>query len=121
MIAHELTAFYGIGHARTLAIILPSTYTKKFDQKKEKLAQYAERVFNIQQGSVEEKAKAAIQKTEDFYHSLGIKTRLRDYTNVYEGFSQQVAKSLTEHGLTALGEHQDITPEVAAEIVEMAY
>ena len=121
MIAHELTAFYGIDHARTLAIILPSAYTRKFEQKKDKLAQYAERVFNIQQGTVEEKAKAAIQKTEEFYHSLGINTRLRDYTDSYEGFSQQVAKSLTEHGLTALGEHQDITPEIAAEIVEMAY
>ncbi len=121
MIAHELTAFYGIDHARTLAIILPSAYTKKFETKKEKLAQYAERVFNIQEGTMEEKAKAAIQKTEDFYQSLGIKTRLRDYTDTYKGFSQKVAQSLTDHGMTALGEHQDITPEVAAEIVEMAY
>ncbi len=121
MIAHELTAFYGIDHARTLAIILPSAYTKKFEQKKEKLAQYAARVFGITEGNLEERAKMAIQKTEAFYQSLGIKTRLRDYTDSYEGFSQKVADSLTEHGMTALGEHQDITPHVAAEIVEMAY
>ncbi|WP_350287421.1 iron-containing alcohol dehydrogenase [uncultured Croceitalea sp.] len=121
VIAHELTAFYGIDHARTLAVILPSAYTKKFEQKKEKLAQYAERIFNMQDGTLEEKAKFAIHKTEEFYQSLGIKTRLRDYTDTYEGFSHKVAKSLTEHGLTALGEHQDITPEIAAEIVEMAY
>ena len=70
---------------------------------------------------LDEKAKAAIQKTEAFYQSLGIKTRLRDYTDEYEGFSQKVAKSLTDHGLLTLGEHRDITPEVAAEIVEMAY
>ena len=121
MIAHELTAHYGIDHARTLAVILPSAYEKQFEQKKEKLAQYAERVFDVKEGSVEEKAKAAIQKTEAFYQSLGIKTRLRDYTDEYEGFSQKVAKSLTDHGLLTLGEHRDITPEVAAEIVEMAY
>ncbi len=121
VIAHELTAFYGIDHARTLAVILPSAYEKKFEQKKEKLAQYAERVFNIQEGTVEEKAKTAIQRTESFYQSLDIKTRLRDYTDDYEGFSLKVANSLTEHGLTALGEHQDITPKVAAEIVEMSY
>ncbi|MBW1296459.1 iron-containing alcohol dehydrogenase [Aquimarina litoralis] len=121
MIAHELTAFYGIDHARTLAVILPSAYTKKFDQKKEKLAQYAERIFNVLEGTTEEKARIAIQKTEEFYQSLGIDTKLRDYTADYEGFSAKVAKNLKDHGMTALGEHQDITPEVAAEIVEMAY
>ncbi|EAY29286.1 iron-containing alcohol dehydrogenase [Microscilla marina] len=121
MIAHELTAHYGIDHARTLAIILPSAYTKKFDQKKEKLAQYAERVFNIQTGTVEEKAKVAIQKTEEFFHSLGIKTKLSDYTDNYQGFGDTVAENLKAHGMVKLGEHRDITPEVAAEIVEMAY
>ncbi len=121
VIAHELTAFYGIDHARTLAIILPSAYEKKFEQKKEKLAQYAERVFNITEGTLKEKAKSAIQRTERFYQSLDIKTRLQDYTDDYEGFSLKVANSLTEHGLTALGEHKDITPEVAAEIVKMSY
>ncbi|MEL7004266.1 MAG: iron-containing alcohol dehydrogenase [Bacteroidota bacterium] len=121
MIAHELTAHYGIDHARTLAIILPSAYEKKFEQKKEKLAQYGERVFGINEGSTEEKAKKAIEATEKFYHSLGIKTRLSEYTDDYQGFSEKVAKSLKDHGLTQLGEHRDITPEVAAEIVEMAY
>ncbi|WP_299217282.1 iron-containing alcohol dehydrogenase [uncultured Aquimarina sp.] len=121
MIAHELTAFYGIDHARTLAVILPSAYAKKFEQKKEKLAQYAERIFNIKEGNTEEKAREAIKRTESFFQSLGIDTRLRDYTDDYDGFSQKVAKNLTDHGMTALGEHQDITPEIAAEIVEMAY
>ncbi len=121
MIAHELTAHYGIDHARTLAVILPSAYEKQFEHKKEKLAQYAQRVFGVNEGTVEEKAKAAIEKTEAFYQSLGIKTRLSDYTENYKGFAEKVAKSLTEHGLLTLGEHRDITPEVAAEIVEMAY
>ncbi|WP_298316585.1 iron-containing alcohol dehydrogenase [uncultured Aquimarina sp.] len=121
MIAHELTAFYGIDHARTLAVILPSAYAKKFEQKKEKLAQYAERIFNIKEGNTEEKAREAIKRTESFFQSLDIDTRLRDYTDDYDGFSQKVAKNLTDHGMTALGEHQDITPDVAAEIVEMAY
>lgn len=121
MIAHELTAFYGIDHARTLAIILPSAYEKKFEQKKEKLAQYAERVFGISQGTMEEKAKAAIEKTEQFFHLLDMKTKLSEYTSDYEGSAKKVEKSLTEHGLVALGEHRDITPSVAAEIVEMAY
>lgn len=121
MIAHEITAHYGVDHARTLAIILPSAYQYQFEKKKEKLAQYAERVWGVKEGSTEEKAKAGIEKTEAFYQSMGIQTRLSDYTDDYEGFAGKAAKSLEAHGLSKLGEHGDITPEVVEKIVEMAY
>lgn len=121
MIAHELTAAYGIDHARTLAVILPSAYHYKFEQKKEKLAQYAERIWNVSEGSVDDKAKAAIEKTQAFFESLGIACRLSDYTENYQGFAAKVAKSMTDHGMEALGEHQDITPTDVERIVEMAY
>ncbi|MCV9388642.1 iron-containing alcohol dehydrogenase [Reichenbachiella ulvae] len=121
MIAHEITAHYGVDHARTLAIILPSAYEYQFDKKKEKLAQYAERVWNISEGTVEEKAKKAIEKTESFYQSMGIQTRLSEYTDDYQGFASKAAKSLEAHGMSKLGEHGDITPDVVEKIVEMAY
>lgn len=121
MIAHELTAFYGIDHARTLAVILPSNYNYRFAQKKEKLTQYAERVLDITEGSAEEKAKLAIEKTRAFYESLGIATRLRDYTEDYEGFAAKAAQALEKHGLSRLGEHGDVTPADAEKIIEMAY
>jgi len=121
MIAHELTAHYGIDHARTLAIVLPRAYEVRFEQKKEKLAQYAERVWGITSGSIEEKAKIAIEKTEEFYKSLGIETKLSQYTSDYEGFGDKVAKSLEKHGMVKLGEHQDVTPELAGKIVELTY
>ncbi|UXP33673.1 iron-containing alcohol dehydrogenase [Reichenbachiella agarivorans] len=121
MIAHEITAHYGVDHARTLAIVLPNAYHHQFDKKKEKLAQYAERIWGISTGTVEEKAKAAIKKTETFYQSLGIKTRLRDYTDDYQGFAAKAAQSLQDHGLSKLGEHGDITPQVAEKILEMSY
>ena len=121
MIAHELTAHFGIDHARTLAIILPSAYQYKFEQKKEKLAQYAERIWNITEGTLEEKAKKAIEKTESFFQSLEIDTHLSDYTDEYPNFAPKLSKSLTEHGLIKLGEHRDITPADAEKIVEMAY
>eukprot|EP01093_Parvamoeba_rugata_P005899 TRINITY_DN1891_c0_g1_i1.p1 TRINITY_DN1891_c0_g1~~TRINITY_DN1891_c0_g1_i1.p1 ORF type:complete len:243 (+),score=52.54 TRINITY_DN1891_c0_g1_i1:2365-3093(+) len=44
MMGHELTALFGIDHARTLAVIAPSHYKYNFEAKKEKLAQYGERV-----------------------------------------------------------------------------
>jgi NADP-dependent alcohol dehydrogenase len=95
---HELTALFGIDHARTLAVIAPSHYHYNFEAKKEKLAQYGERVWNIETGSTEEKAKAAIEKTVDFFHSLGIDTKLSDYTPAYEGTAELVSQRFTERG-----------------------
>ncbi|MBB4078040.1 NADP-dependent alcohol dehydrogenase [Lewinella aquimaris] len=121
MMGHELTALYGIDHARTLAVIAPSHYTYNFEAKKEKLAQYGERVWNITEGSTEEKARAAIQRTEQFFHELGIDTKLSQYTDDYEGTAEEVAKRFTERGWKGLGEHQSLNPEDARKIVEMAY
>ena len=118
---HELTALYGIDHARTLAVIAPSHYRYNFEAKKEKLAQYGERVWNITDGTTEDKAHAAIKRTEDFFHELGIDTKLSQYTDDYEGTAEEVAKRFTDRGWKGLGEHRTLQPEDAERIVKMAY
>ncbi len=118
---HELTALFGIDHARTLAVIAPSHYKFNFEAKKEKLAQYAERVWNITEGSTDDKAYAAIEKTEAFFNQLGIDTKLSDYTKDYDGTAEEIAKRFTDRGWLGLGEHQSLTPEKVEKIVKMAY
>jgi len=121
IMGHELTALFGIDHARTLAILTGSHYTYNFETKKEKLAQYAERVWGITEGSINEKAKIGIEKTITFFHSLGIKTKLSEYTNDYQGTGTEIARRLNERGTIALGEHGTLTPTDAKKIVEMSY
>jgi NADP-dependent alcohol dehydrogenase len=121
MMGHELTALFGIDHARTLAIIGPNHYTYNFENKKEKLAQYAERVWKVTDGTLEEKAKAGIEKTKAFYNSLGIKTSLSEYTDDYKGTAEIISKRFTERGWKGLGERQDVTPIDVEKIVEMSY
>lgn len=118
---HELTALYGIDHARTLAIIAPSHYKYNFETKKEKLAQYGARVWGITEGSIEDKAYAAIEKTVAFFHELGIDTKLSDYTSDYEGTAEKIEQRFTDRGWLGLGEHQSLSPDKVAEIVKMAY
>tara|TARA_R110002050_G_scaffold233063_2_gene368774 strand:- start:39939 stop:41099 length:1161 start_codon:yes stop_codon:yes gene_type:complete len=120
-IGHELTALFGIDHARTLAVITPSHYTFNFEAKKEKLAQYGERVWNITEGSLNDKAYAAIEKTEAFFHELGINTKLSDYTKDYEGTAEKISKRFTDRGWIALGEHKSLSPDKVEKIVKMAY
>jgi len=121
MIGHELTALYGIDHARTLAIIAESHYTINFEDKKEKLAQYATRVWNVTEGTLEEKAKAGIEKTTAFFKSLGINTKLSDYTEDYKGTAEVISKRFTERGWKGIGERGKVTPSDVEKIVEMSY
>ncbi|MTI31572.1 iron-containing alcohol dehydrogenase [Xanthovirga aplysinae] len=118
---HELTALYGIDHARTLAIIAPSHYRFNFENKKDKLAQFGERVFDLREGTKEEKAKAAIEKMEDFFHSLEIKTRLSEYTPAYKGTASIISKRFNQRSWLGIGEHKNLTPDHVEKIVEMSY
>jgi NADP-dependent alcohol dehydrogenase len=121
MIGHELTALYEIDHARTLAIIGPNLYRALFDTKKEKLAQYGERVWNVTGNSIDEKANQAIEKTVDFFHVMGMKTKLSENTESYQNTADFIVNRFDERGWKALGEKQNVTLEKVREIVEMSY
>ena len=118
-IGHELTALYGLDHAQTLAIVLPAMWKYKKEQKRGKLLQFAERVFSINSGSDDQKIDLAIQKTEAFFTLMGNPTRLSAY-GLSEKDIPAVKDKLTQHGMLAMGEHKDITPEDAAEILKLA-
>ncbi|NAW51782.1 iron-containing alcohol dehydrogenase [Elizabethkingia argentiflava] len=120
-IGHELTAYYNIDHARTLAIIAPSHYRYNLKYKKEKLAQYGERVWGIECGTTEEKALLAIEKLETFFHSLGIKTKLSEYTEDYNGTAERVEKTFKDRNMLGIGERKQLSPSDARSIVEMSY
>jgi NADP-dependent alcohol dehydrogenase len=117
MIGHELTALFGIDHGQTLAIILPSLLEIRKEKKRAKLLQYAERVWNLHNGSEDEKIDFAIQKTRDFFESLGIKTHLSAY-GVSADKVPVIVEQLRSHGLTMLSETQDLTLDISQMILE---
>ncbi|EKY3087281.1 alcohol dehydrogenase [Cronobacter dublinensis] len=119
MLGHELTAMHGLDHAQTLAVVLPALWNEKRNEKRAKLLQYAGRVWNITEGSDDERIDAAIAATRRFFETMGAPTRLRDYDLDGSSIPALLAK-LEEHGLTALGEHQDITLDVSRRIYEAA-
>ena len=117
LVGHELTALYGIDHARTLAIVLPSMLQVRRESKRAKLLQYADRVWHISEGGESERIDQAIAKTRSFFEGLGVKTHLSDYdisTDAIDGLINQ----LQVHGMTQLGEHQDVTPAVSRKVLE---
>ncbi|KVV13303.1 iron-containing alcohol dehydrogenase [Flavobacterium sp. TAB 87] len=120
MIGHELTALYGIDHARTLAVIAPNLYRVMFETKKGKLAQYGKRIFRLS-GSEDEIANAAIEATVSFLHQMGMETKLSDYTDKYDSTADFIVKRFEERGWIGLGEKQLVTLDKVKKIVEMSY
>ncbi len=118
-IGHELTALFGIDHAKTLAIIMPSLWNIMRDTKREKLLQYGERVLNITTGSEENRIDQIIETTRQFFESLGIKTRLSDY-GISADQIDSILAALESHHMTALGERGEITLEISRKILEGA-
>ncbi|SEQ10011.1 iron-containing alcohol dehydrogenase [Flavobacterium urocaniciphilum] len=121
MIGHELTALYEIDHARTLAIIGPNLYRVMFETKKEKLAQFGERVFQVSGNTIEEKAQNAISKLVAFLEEMGMETKLSQATTNYEDTANFIVNRFEERGWKAMGEKQNITLEKVREIVELSY
>ncbi len=121
MIGHELTALFDIDHARTLAIIGPNLHKELFETKKEKLAQYGKRIWHLSGENDDEIAKEAIEKTIEFFHTMGIHTKLSEYTNDYEHTDEKIAARFESRGWKGLGERQNVTPERVKKIVTMSY
>jgi len=118
MIGHELTALFGIDHARTLAIVMPAVWQHQRAVKGPKLAQYARRVWGVQTKNDEQAIDAAISKTKEFIAGLNVPIRLSDEKLTPEQ-CRPAAEQLGKRNVS-LGEHGAITAKEVMEILELA-
>lgn len=117
MIGHELTAFYGIDHGQSLAIVQPRLLRNQKVAKSYKLAKIAREVFGINESVDLKAADMAIDKIEEFYNSIGMKTRLADYGINPEEAAEKIRDRFRKRNV-AFGEKGAITADVAYEIVK---
>jgi NADP-dependent alcohol dehydrogenase len=119
MVGHEITALHGLDHAQTLAIVLPAMLQIRRLDKRAKLLQYAERVWGLCDGDEDARIDGAIARTRDFFESLQVPTRLSGY-----GIGPEAIKPLVDqlerHGMTALGERQNVDLDRSREVLELA-
>jgi NADP-dependent alcohol dehydrogenase len=120
MIGHEMTALTGLDHGQTLAIAYPGTLAACRKNKHAKLLQYGERIWNIREGSEEQRINKTIDATRMFFEEAGVKSYLKDY-NLKPEIAHTIAKRLDDRGWNHLGERQDIGPEKVEEILSYSY
>lgn len=118
MIGHELTAIWGVDHARSLAIIQPSLLRNQMQFKRAKLEQMGQNVFAIEAG--DDLAERTVQAIEGFYHQLGVATQLDNYGDDRQQAIDTVIEQLEKHGMTVLGENQAIDLATSREILDLA-
>lgn len=118
MIGHEITAFTGITHGESLALIHCSLLQVLREQKKGKLLQYAERVWNITEGTDDERIDKALAATRNYFRSIGLRTSLTE-ANVGQDVIEAIVKRFKEIGAKH-GEAQNVDAEITRKILEQA-
>lgn len=114
LIGHELTAYYNLDHARSLAVVQPYLLEVMGEDKKEKIAQLGKNVFGIQNDN-----KAVIKAMEAVYNKVGVPTKLSAY-EIDDKVISNVTAALTKNGYTAMGENANITLDKVATILTMS-
>ena len=114
MIGHELTAFYGIDHARSLAVVHPQLIRVMLEDKKEKLDLMGQEVFGVLHNK-----EIVLEALEYMYQSIGISTNLNDY-NIDDKVVENITSALKKHGMTNIGEKGNVTLEKVEQILNMA-
>ena len=83
-IEHSVSAYYDIAHGAGLAIVFPAWMKYVYKEDIPKFARMGEKLFNITEGSEEERAIKAIDSLKDFYRSLGSPVTLKELDIKYE-------------------------------------
>ncbi|MCE1188162.1 MAG: iron-containing alcohol dehydrogenase [Ignavibacteria bacterium] len=118
MVGHELTALFGIDHGKTLAILLPGMMKIRKMAKRTKLVQYAKNVWKLSSTNEDLLVEEAIRLTEEFFQTMTISTKLSEY-GITEKDIPSIISHLESHGMTALGEHRDVTPQVVESVLRV--
>jgi NADP-dependent alcohol dehydrogenase len=118
LIGHELTAFYGLAHAESLAVVMPHLLWHQREKKAEKLVQYAHRVWGLC-GEGDPVIREALKMMRHFFKCIGMPTTLTGFNIDPNEAAAQIQARFSKRG-TVLGEHNDITPDQVAAILQMS-
>ncbi|MDO4550511.1 MAG: iron-containing alcohol dehydrogenase [Planctomycetia bacterium] len=117
MIGHEITALTGTDHGRTLALVLPAVWSYLRESKKEKLLQYAQRIWGITGNDSNQVIDEAISRTKAFFRQAGITATKAEY-----GVTDEVCRKIAEIAETRnprWGERQNITGKDVLAILDL--
>ena len=118
-IEHELSAIWDITHGEGLAILFPAWIKFVSVKNPRRTLQLAERLFYIKDVSDEEKIKLTIESFSNWYKSLGLKTKLNDFSEISPNKFELMAKRCTVN--YPLGNYSVLNKEDVIKILKIAW
>ena len=115
---HSLSMLFGAAHGATLAVVMPAWARYLYEDNPVPFARLGEGVFDIFDGSDEEKALEAIEALEDFFRDIKAPTTLREL-GVKEEDIERIAENASR-GQT-FGVLSPLEPDDVLEIFKLAY
>ncbi|MBQ3346991.1 MAG: iron-containing alcohol dehydrogenase [Synergistaceae bacterium] len=115
---HSLSMLYGAAHGATLAVVMPAWARYLYEENPVPFARMGEGVFDIFDGSDEEKALEAIEALEDFFRDINAPTTLREL-----GIKEEDIEKIAENASRgeSFGVLSTLEPEDVLEIYKLAY
>ena len=77
-LGHELSGRYDVAHGASLTTVWASWARTVYTVKPERFANFAEKIFGITDGSIDERARAGIDAMENYFRELGTPTNFTE-------------------------------------------
>ena len=116
---HELSAVYGVTHGAGLAVIVPAWMSYMTGVRPGKIAQFARRVFDVNEVDNTRAARIGITLLRRFFHEIGMPVTLSELGIKNPDIDLLVAKVHENKG-ASFGGYYPVTPEVSRAIYELA-
>lgn len=117
-LGHSISLLFGAAHGASLSVIMPAWSRYLYEDNPVPFARLGENVFDIYDGSDEDKAIDAIESLEDFFKEINAPTTLREL-----GIKESDIEKLAENAckLLPFGSLKELNEEDVNEIYNLAY
>ena len=115
---HSLSVLHGVTHGASLSVVMLAWARYLYEENPVPFARLGEEVFDIFDGSDEEKALEAIDALEDFFRDINTPTSLREL-----GIKEEEIEKIAENASRgeSFGVLSTLEPEDVLEIFKLAY
>ena len=117
-LGHSLSLLFDIPHGASLSVMMPAWARYLYKRYPVPFARLAEAVFDVFDGSDEERAAEGVDLLEDFFRSVGAPTTLREL-DVEEADIERLAANASSRG--SFGVLKSLDAKDVLEIYKLAY
>ena len=121
-LGHELSGRYDVAHGASLTTVWASWARTVYTDKPERFANFAEKIFGITDGTVDERARAGIDAMENYFRELDLPT---NFTELGIGVQKDdelkfLANMVTSNGTKKVAVFHPMDRELVFEIYRKA-